>query len=713
MTKAVRPRSPVLLEGFPMRSMKHETPLRSILELPGIGVALVNPRGEILEANAAVCRFLGYPEGGLQGVSVREVTHPDDLERSLRFYAADSSAPMDHFSYRKRYLRRDGQTVWGQVSAVWIPGAQGAPDYGMVLLQDITASQLTQEAITDERNFFQSVVDSLLDPIKVVGLDHQLLAVNAAAKQLMPTDADNHGELLCHQASERCRLPCLASSGCCNLEQIQITGQPMRVLSRYLRESGEETIFEVTAVPLRDAQGRLRGVVETARNMTQLLQAEARVEEHEKRLDYLTHYDLLTRLPNRALLADRLQQTLARAQRSAGRVAVLLLDLDRYKKINDSLGTRAGDLLLTVVAQRLGHHVRQADTLARRGEDEFVVVLEQFIEITQVVEIAQRLLTDLSQQVDLEGVPVFVTASIGISLYPEDAGEAEGLLRCADAAMRRAQAEGGNTCQFYTVDMTAQTRERLELEGLLRQALGNGELSFHYQPQIDLLTGRCIGTEALMRWVHPQRGMISPATFIPLAEETGLIEEIGLWGLKAACAWNRGLQARGLTPIPVAVNISARQLYRADFPEMVAAILEQTGLEARWLELEITESMLMKDVKSAIAAMTRLNRLGISLALDDFGTGYSSLSYLRQFPIEKLKIDQSFIRDLVLDPNARAIAGSIVALAKSLNLRTIAEGVETEEQAAILQALGCHEVQGYWYSRPLPMAAAEAFLQQR
>ncbi len=459
-------------------------------------------------------------------------------------------------------------------------------------------------------------------------------------------------------------------------------------------------------------KGELRGVVETSRNITERLKAEARIEENERRLEYLTHYDLLTHLPNRTLLFDRLQQTLARARRFAGRVAVLLLDLDRFKKINDSLGNRAGDLLLTEVARRLGQHVRQADTLARRGEDEFVVVLEQFNDINQVVDVAQRLLGDLCREINLEGVPLFTTASIGISLFPEDAGDAEGLLRCADAAVHRAQEEGGNTYQFYTSDMTAQTRERLELEAQLRRALREEQLILYYQPQIDMTSGRCIGTEALVRWVHPQQGMISPGAFIPLAEETDLIESIGLWGLKTACSWNKALQDKGVGPIPVSVNISARQLYRPGFSETVARILAETGLEARFLELEITESMVMKDVDTAIAIMKELSRQGITIAMDDFGTGYSSLSYLRQFPIEKLKIDQSFIRDLVDDANATAIAQSVVALARSLNLRVIAEGVETEEQAAVLNAMGCNEIQGFLFSRPLPPVEAEAYLMQ-
>lgn len=684
--------------------------LSSFFTMPGIGVALVDFRGEILQVNEAVCSFLGYPESELKGRSIMDLTHPDDLEKSLSYYLDGAFYDHSSFTYAKRYIRKDGETIWGQVSAIRIDGPQGKPPLNLVLVQDITASQKMREIVAQERNFMQSVVDSLVDPIKVIGTNHQILTMNRAAREMLPADWEGGSGVLCDNLSRQFRLPCLAPCGSCNLEKIRSTGQPIRTLHRHRAEEGEEAVFEITAAPLTDETGTLRGIVEVSRNITERLQAEAKIEENEKRLEYITHYDLLTRLPNQTLLIDRLNHTLARAQRFSDKFAVLLIDLNRFRQINDSLGYQAGDRLLTEIAHRLGQHVRKSDTLARLRGDEFVIVLEQFDSINRVVEVARRLLDDIAREILLDKVPVYVTANIGISLYPGDSLQADGLLRCADAAMQRAREEGRGTYRFHTAGMTRQSRRRLELESQLRQALVEEQLCLYYQPQIDLGSGVCIGMEALMRWQHPQRGMVSPGEFIPLAEETGFIEPMGLWSLKTACTWNKALQTRGMGRIPVSVNISARQLYDADFPVKVGRILEETGLEARYLELEITESMLMKDMNAAIAVMNQLRELGVFLAMDDFGTGYSSLSYLHQFPLHKLKIDQSFVRDMVDDTNARAIARSITALAGSLGLRVIAEGVENPEQMKLLQEMGCTEIQGFLFSRPLPAAEMEAFL---
>ncbi len=693
--------------------IKNEDTFRFLFELPGISVALVSPQGKILEANHTACGYWGYSADEIKGLTIQDLTHPEDLEESLPFYAANACSTNHSFSYKKRYIRKDGTTVWGQVSAIWMAGKPGSPPCGLALVQDITDNQRAHELVAFERAFFQSVVDSLVEPLKIMDLNHQILAMNRAAHQLLPKNTCNTGALFCDHMSQKYHLPCLANTGSCNLEKIRDTGQPIRTLHRHQTTTGEDSVFEITAAPLIDETGLLRGIIETSRNITDLLTAEAKIQENVKRLEYVTHYDLLTNLPNQTLLIDRLNQTLARAQRFADRFAVLALDLNRFRHINDSLGNHAGDALLSEVAQRLSKRVRESDTLARLRGNEFVVVMEQFRNINHLVEVAQRLLHDISREMLLEGLPVYITASIGISLFPEDASTVDELLRCANAAMQRARDEGGNNYQFYTPGMTKQSRQRLELESQFRQAIAEEQLTLYYQPQIDLISGRCIGTESLVRWIHPQRGIVSPGTFIPMAEETGLIEPMGLWVLKIACLWNKALHRKGSNPVPVSVNISARQLYCKDFPATVQRILEETGLEPDYLELEITESMLMKDLQTAIAVMSDLNRLGISIAMDDFGTGYSSLSYLHRFPITKLKIDQSFVKDLVTDANARTIARSIVALAGSLNLRVLAEGVENKAQATILQEMGCNEIQGFLFSKPLPALEAEQFLSNK
>ena len=435
-------------------------------------------------------------------------------------------------------------------------------------------------------------------------------------------------------------------------------------------------------------------------------------KHYERRLEHLSFHDELTGLANRALLHDRLTQSLHYAHRSGRLVAVLLVDLDRFKIINDSLGHDFGDQLLCAVTQRLFENVRGADTVARLGGDEFVVLLAEVAEEEDVGLVARKILDNLSRPYQIGNREVIVTASLGISLYPKDSDNGAILIRNADIAMYRAKRDDCSNFCFYAAEMNKQIQETLELEGELRHALERKEFSLHYQPKVDLLRGCIIGSEALVRWRHPQRGLVSPADFIPLAEETGLIVPLGAWVMREACRQARDWQEMGLPPLGVAVNLSARQFRKGDLPLVVMDILQETGLDPRLLELELTESMVMADPVGAEQTMRALKDMGVCLSLDDFGTGYSSLNYLRRFPVDSLKIDRSFINDVVTDPSGASVVTSIIDIAHNLGLTAVAEGVETREQLKFLSRCDCDMFQGYLFSKPLPAEEFADLLRQ-
>jgi diguanylate cyclase (GGDEF)-like protein len=426
----------------------------------------------------------------------------------------------------------------------------------------------------------------------------------------------------------------------------------------------------------------------------------------EEHVHHLAHHDALTNLPNRMLLMERLSHALAHAHRHGQMVAVMFLDLDRFKNINDTLGHTVGDQLLKSVAERLSECVREDDTVARLGGDEFVIILEKVSGIRDVAGIAQKLINALEQPVMLERQELFVTTSIGISVYPDDGDSADILIKHADTAMYRAKAQGRNNSQFYIADMNERALERLTMENSLRHALERSEFLLYYQPQVDIRTRSITGMEALLRWQHPDFGLVLPSRFISIAEETGLIVPIGEWVLRTACFQNKAWQDAGLPRLHVAVNLSARQFKQPNLVDVVSQTLADSGLESRYLELEITESIAMEHAEETLARLNELKAMGVSISMDDFGTGHSSLSYLKRFPIDTLKIDQSFVQDVLLDSQDAAIAAAITAMARSLKMKVVTEGVETKEQIGFLREHDRDEVQGYYFSHPLP---AEAF----
>ncbi|MES2759324.1 MAG: EAL domain-containing protein [Pseudomonadota bacterium] len=433
--------------------------------------------------------------------------------------------------------------------------------------------------------------------------------------------------------------------------------------------------------------------------------------EHEQAMQHQATHDLLTGLPNRALFLDRLAHAIRRAERHGTRLAVMFVDLDKFKAVNDTLGHSAGDQLLRIVASQLTLCVRESDTVARLGGDEFVLLLDDPVGDTTPGTIAERIGLRLAVPVILGGHEHIVTGSIGISTYPADGADAEVLLRQADIAMYRAKESGRNGFQFFTEAMQRKLDARVALEQGLHRALKSSEFVLHYQPQVDLASGKVIGMEALLRWQSPELGLVPPMEFIPVAEASNLIVAIGQWVLDNACATLRRWLDAGVPLVPMAINVAASQFANEDLDKLVRNALEKYGVAPRFLTIELTEGLSMEDPEASIELMNRLQAIGVTMSIDDFGTGYSNLSYLKRFPVNKLKIDQSFTRGLSIVPEDGAIVTAVIQLAHSLGLRAVAEGVETEEQLRLLAAEGCDEIQGYYFSRPLPEAQMVAMLE--
>lgn len=472
-----------------------------------------------------------------------------------------------------------------------------------------------------------------------------------------------------------------------------------------IRRDGVEAAIEDSAAPIHDRRGAVTGAVmvfhdvSAARAMT-------------IRMSYLAQHDSLTDLPNRVLMNDRLVEAIELSRRHQRKLAVLFVDLDRFKRINDSLGHVVGDGLLQSVACRLFTCVRSSDTVSRQGGDEFVILLWEVRHAQDASVAADKILQTLRAPHSIGEHMVHVTASIGVVTYPDDGTDAETLLKNADFAMYHAKNCGRDNYQFFKPEMNARAAERQALEGDLRDAIERKDLLLNYQPKINLATGGITGVEALIRWRHPQRGLVPPAQFIAVAEECGLIVPIGRWVLREACRQARAWQDAGLPAIRIAVNISAVELRAADFVSSVLSTLADTGLDASHLELELTETFLMQEANSTVAVLRALKDAGVHLALDDFGTGYSSLSYLQRFPIDTLKIDRSFVRDLATDAGAANIVSAVISMGDSLHMRVVAEGIETREQLEFLQKHGCPEGQGYYFSRPVPAVEFEALLER-
>ncbi len=480
-----------------------------------------------------------------------------------------------------------------------------------------------------------------------------------------------------------------------NLWKTIITGKSFRDVFINKKKNGDIYYEEKTITPLKDENGEIQNYVSTGKDISERI-------ETQDRLHYMATHDALTELPNRLMVNDRLLHALEQSQRSGEKVAVIFIDLDRFKEVNDSLGHPSGDALLKIVASKLKSQLRQGDTLGRFGGDEFTILMEGINHIDDVSVIANKILETVSDPVLIGGYEIVPSASLGVTIYPDDGTGVDDLLKNADVAMYRAKNRGGNTFQFYTIDMSLQADERMNLQHSLNHAMERDEFKLYFQPKTNVQTGKVVGMEALLRWHHPEMGVVEPSKFIPVLEETGKIVDVGYWAIRKACEFNAELKDKGFQPLRISVNLSARQFHDEGLLKCIEEICANDKYDARYLEVEITESLLIENMDVAVTVLDRLHKVGVCIAIDDFGTGYSSMSYLKRFPIDLLKIDQSFVKDIPDDKDDIAIVRAIVALGKSLGMGLVAEGVETAAQLEFFTEIDQCEIQGFFISKPLP-----------
>ena len=623
--------------------------------------------------------------------------HPDDLGRVIATFSQLPLRAEMYCEYRfmfhhqsgyrwlrdQRRLNGDVNSGTYEVLGSWL---------------DITDMHAAQTRLHEREQLLRKIIETEPECVKLVDVDGNILEVNPAGLEML--QSSDPGEII-----GRSVLDFVAPEFKSRLEVVMrrvISGEPAMLEMDIIGAKGRKRRVESHAAPLYGPDGRVSSLLMVTRDISERADAESQVH-------YLAHYDLLTGLPNRALFRDRLLQAMAQAKRTSTLVAVMFLDIDHFKDVNDSLGHAIGDQLLKEIAQRIRACVRETDTVARFGGDEFGLIQTNLNTVEGTADLADRLITDIGKPFHIDGHEIHTAASIGVTIYPFDDHNAEDILKNADMAMYKAKREGRGRYQFYVAELNKIIQQRTAIERDLRTALAKDQLRLHYQPQLDLSTGQVVGVEALLRWQHPERGDISPVEFIPVAESTGLIMPIGEWVLRTACQQARAWQDAGLPPVRVAINLSAVQFRHKNLHETITQALADSHLEPCWLEVELTESLIMKDVRTTIETLQNLHELGVQISIDDFGTGYSSLSYLTRFPINKIKLDKSFVRDVDKKDGA-AIAHTVITLGHSLNMKVMAEGVETVEQLHFLREHGCNEVQGYYFGRPMPPGAIERLL---
>jgi len=675
------------------------TRLQLTLSATGLGIWELHRDGLRMEWNPDLCRMLGVSESPGTLTACLTYVHPEDrirIERAILHPQPGAEISVEEFRLR----HADGHWLWVEGRSQ----SSSLDSGGSYLLSVGTIADISRrKQLESERQLTSVVFTGISDGVCITDPDTRILTVNEAFVQVTGYNADEivgktpavlksgiHGQAFYRELWDKL-----------NREdnwQGEITNR---------RKSGELVNEWLHISAVRDSDGKLTNYVGLFGDLSERREAAERIQ-------YLSSHDPLTGLPNRSLLTDRLAQGLLNADRFERQTAVILLDLDHFRLVNESFGPPVGDALLQEVACRLQGMLREGDTLGRRSGAEFGFVLANLSHERDAIALAKRLLDAIAEPFTVGEQTLLLSASIGISLAPRDGRSADDLLKAADIALSRAKQAGRNTFRFYAPEMDADAARRLGLESALRGALKNDELSIHYQPQVSLETGRVIGMEALLRWQNPAFGKVSPAEFIPLAEDNGMILPIGEWVLFTACTQARRWHDLGLTgPLRLAVNLSARQFRQPDLDRTVARALAESGLPAELLELEITESAFIHDADEAIAMCRKLKQLGVKLSLDDFGTGYSSLSYVSRFPFDKIKIDQSFVSDIIENPVNAAIATAAIVMARSLNLSILAEGVETEAQARFLRGRRCDAIQGYLFSPALPATEFEQLLAGR
>ncbi|MDQ1920208.1 bifunctional diguanylate cyclase/phosphodiesterase [Massilia pseudoviolaceinigra] len=654
----------------------------AILDNVMFGVMFVRER-RIVSVNRRCEDLFGYASGEMTGklADIMYPNHDEFVRAGEQQYAA--LAEGKDYNEERQYMKEDGTVFWCRVSGCALDPER--PNGGSIwVYADVTERREAEEKL----RLSATVLEHIADAVMVIDVELGIVAVNPAFTRITgfsESEAVGKDVRLTRSHTEN---PAMYQQMWAELGEVGF----WRGERWDTRKSGETYLQWLTVSAVRDNHGVTTHYVAVFSDIT-------KVKESQEQLDHMAHHDSLTALPNRLLFHDRLLHALKRAARDGQQLAVLFIDLDRFKNVNDTLGHHVGDELLKQVASALQGKLREGDTLARLGGDEFIVLLENVSGQSGAGQVAEKLMAMFEQPFIVSDYELFVTGSVGISMFPDDAADLNMLIRNADVAMYQAKARGRNGYQFYAPSMTGEGVERLRLEAMLRRSIDKNEIFLNYQPQVEIDTGRLIGVEALVRWNNPELGNVPPVRFIPLAEDTGFINQLGKWVLDEACRQMIRWEAAGLHVPKIAVNLSVKQFERGSIVNMVADILKETGLAPQRLQLEVTESVIM-NTGDALVFINDLHSIGVGLAIDDFGTGYSSLAYLKQLPVQTLKIDRSFIKDISTDVNDEAIAIAIIQLGKSMNLSVIAEGVETEEQAAFLLRHGCNQAQGYLYSRP-------------
>lgn len=684
------------------RRARENANLAAILETTTDFVGTASPEGHILYLNRAGRKMLGLAEDEELGrFTIANFYSPEEAERILHTALPVAAAGGLWV----------GESVLHSHTGVDIPVSQvilahnredGSVNYYSSIMRDTTYFKLLEQRLQSSLDFHLKLMQEFPNPIWRVNKESKCDYVNRAwlkftghpleqelgdgwAGGIHPEDREHSLGIFLSSFKRR---------------------EPFTMEYRTQHCDGSYHWLLNHGAPYTDLDGEFVGYLGTCYDITER-------KQYESQLEYQAQHDELTGLPNRNLLADRLNQVISRVARHDSLAGVVFLDLDNFKVINDSLGHEVGDQILKEVGGRLAAAVREGDTVARYGGDEFVVVLADMAQEEDVVNTTRKLMAAMTESFAINGRDIVITSSLGVAVCPRDGEDQSALLRNADTALYRAKEAGRNNFQFYAAGMNQRLLARLNMERDLRQALERGEFLLHYQPQVNLASGAIIGAEALVRWRQPERGIIFPGEFIPLAEETGLIVPLGEWVVREACRQARAWRDAGMPEICMSVNLSARQFRSPGLVQTILDILSETGLEARFLEMEITESMVMHDPEGAITVLRELQKHGITFAMDDFGTGYSSLNYLKYFPIHKLKIDQSFVRNITTDPDDAAITNAVIELSHGLKLTVIAEGVETAGQLAFLRNRGCDEVQGYYFSKPLSPDQFEAFVRSK
>jgi len=677
-----------------------ERHFRAYFDRSMVGMAATDGNRRWIEANDALCTMLGYTREELLAGSWVDQTHPDDLPESTARWQALCSGASEEIEGEKRYLHKDGRTVHARIAARAVRKPDGALDYIVLIVKDTSEPRRTAQALLEKNAFLESILRNEPECVTVVDHDGTLVQMNEAGLGMFAVRSIEDmraGGLISYLLPKYRR-------GFLDLHARVCDGG--KGIFEFQARGGDGTVrwMEMHATPLRDSEGGVSALLGIVRDISD--------KKHSAELIWKqANFDLLTGLPNRYMFQDRLAQELKKAQRAGTLLGLLFIDLDYFKEVNDTLGHETGDSLLIAVAQRISACVRESDTVARLGGDEFTVILPTLVDAAAAEVSAQNIITRLGEVFTIRGEAIVLSASIGITYFPADAMTVDGLLKNADQAMYVAKRQGRNRVGYFTATLQEEAQNRLRLINDLRGALAAGQFRVYFQAVVDLTTQRICGAEALLRWQHPKRGLVSPAEFIPLAEETGLIIGIGDWVFREAARWAKRWVDRSGADFQVSVNNSPVQFRDPGLLLAWPQFLDEIGLAGRNMTIEITEGLLLDADAGTTSVLGRLRNSGIRVSIDDFGTGYSSLSYLHKFQIDTLKIDQSFVRNLPTEAGANALSESIIIMGHKLGLNVVAEGVETAAQRDFLITAGCDSAQGYLYSRPIPPEEFDALLQ--